>query len=100
LIEQLCADLGPDNMRAALELFFSDLAKRAAALRLCDRSATTLRKEAHALKGSAATFGFRHVAAAAARLELAARAGDVEQFDPLLDRLLEEAEIAPTLMSA
>ncbi len=99
LIEQLRADLGPDNMGAALEIFFSDLAKRAAALRLCDRSATTLRKEAHALKGSAATFGFRHVAAAAARLERAARAHDVEQFDPLLARLLEEAEVAPTLMA-
>ena len=100
LIEQLREDLGPEHMRAALDLFLSDLAKRGASLRLCDRSAITLRKEAHALKGSAASFGFRHIAQAAARLEDAARENEVEKFDILVARLLEAAARAPILLAA
>jgi CheY-like chemotaxis protein len=100
LIEQLREDLGPEHMRTALDLFLSDLAKRGASLRLCDRSATTLRKEAHALKGSAASFGFRHIAQAAARLEDAARENEVEKFDILVARLLEAAARAPILLAA
>ena len=98
LLAQLREDLGPEHMRAALALFLSDLSQRATSLRLSDRTATSLRKQAHALKGSAASFGFRHVALVAAWLEVAAQNNEVEKFDGLVARLLEETARAPSLI--
>ena len=99
-LDQLREDLGPEHIGPALDMFLADLQKRVARLRAGDRSAIFLRKEAHALKGSAASFGFRRIAAAAAKLEDAARLNESEKFETLLEALLTEADGAPALLAA
>ena len=93
-LAQLSEDLGQDNLDQALKLFRDDLQRRTDGLRTGALIADTLRREAHAIKGSSASFGFRRLAYAAEQLELAARQGKSEEFEELRDTLLREAEAA------
>jgi HPt (histidine-containing phosphotransfer) domain-containing protein len=68
-------------------------------LRQEGEDAERLRKAAHAIKGSAASFGFKRLARMAEDLEVAARLGEVARFRELKDTLLQEAALAPEHMS-
>ena len=91
-LAQLSEDLGQDNLDKALHLFREDLRNRMENLRKGGLAAETLRREAHAIKGSAASFGFRRIAYAAEQLELAARQGRSQQFEELRSTLLYAVE--------
>jgi HPt (histidine-containing phosphotransfer) domain-containing protein len=99
LLDQMAEDLGPHYLAQALEVFFKDLEQRRQALRDLGDNADQLRKAAHAIKGSAASFGFVRVAHAAQALEQAARLGEHQHFEALKNDLLREAEVAPEHMN-
>jgi signal transduction histidine kinase/CheY-like chemotaxis protein len=99
LLDQMAEDLGPQYLAQALEVFFKDLEQRRQALRDLGDHADQLRKAAHAIKGSAASFGFVRVAHAAQALEQAARLGEHQHFEALKNDLLREAEVAPEHMN-
>jgi signal transduction histidine kinase/CheY-like chemotaxis protein len=98
-LDQMAEDLGPQHLTQALQVFMKDLQQRAQALREEGEDADRLRKAAHAIKGSAASFGFTRLARVAEDLEVAARSGEVARFSDLKDRLLREAAAAPDYMS-
>jgi len=99
-LEQMAEDLGPMHLSKALEVFFVDLRKRADALRSEGEDPDRLRKAAHAIKGSAASFGFLRIAHVAEELETAARLGERARFSGLKSALLREADAAPDHMKA
>jgi CheY-like chemotaxis protein len=98
-LDQMSEDLGPQYLAQALQVFLKDLKQRAEALRQEGEDAERLRKAAHAIKGSAASFGFKRLARMAEDLEVAARLGEVARFRELKDTLLQEAALAPEHMS-
>ena len=97
VLAQLRRDLGEAHIGTALDLFKTDVANRCARLRNSLGEPATMRKEAHALKGSAASFGFLRLAEAAARVEAAARGSD-PGLTSLAENLLEEAARVPALL--
>ncbi len=94
-LDQLREDLGAEHLETATDLFLRDVVKRADVLRKVGVDVATLRREAHALRGSAASFGFLRLAEAAAKLENAVRAQETDRFVALLALLLNEADQAP-----
>ena len=98
-LDQIAEDLGPQHFNQALQVFLKDLQQRAQALRQEGQDADRLRKAAHAIKGSAASFGFKRLAKTAEDLEMAARSGEVARFPDLKDMLLHEAASAPDHVS-
>ena len=98
LLDQMSEDLGPQHFARALDVFFKDLSRRARELQDIGQDADLLRKSAHAIKGSAASFGFLRVAHAAEELEHAARSGEEHLFQALKEKLLREAAAAPDHM--
>ena len=98
-LDQVAEDLGPQHLTQALHVFLKDLQQRAQALRQEGDDADRLCKAAHAIKGSAASFGFKRLAQMAQDLEDAARAGETARFSELKDRLLCEAALAPDHVS-
>lgn len=92
-LEDLEADIPPDFMPRLLNTFMAEAGRRAAAIAAAaavgDFAAVGL--EAHALKGSAATFGAMPLRAAALALEQDARAG---LADLLVTRAAELSELA------
>lgn len=98
-LDQMSEDLGPQYLTQALHVFLKDLKQRAELLHREGEDAERLRKAAHAIKGSAASFGFKRLARMAEDLEVAARLGEVSRFAELKDTLLQEAALAPEHMS-
>lgn len=98
VLEQLREDLGAEHIGRALDIFLKDVAKRVEAIRHAGGDAQILRKEAHALKGSAASFGFMRLAHACAELEISARNHETDQLDALVESVLREAADAPALL--
>ena len=98
-LHQMAEDLGPQHLTQALHVFLRDLQQRAQALGQEGEDADRLRKAAHAIKGSAASFGFARLARVAEDLEVAARLGEVSRFAELKDALLQEAALAPEHLS-
>lgn len=99
LLEQLTQDLGPQHLAKALQVFFEDLRRRLAVLQAGGSNLDVMRREAHAIKGSAASFGFSRVAYAAELLEQAARRGEASQVDALKSALACAVEAAPDPMA-
>ena len=99
VLDQLREDLGPDHLPVAIDIFLKDLRARVAVLRTEGQSAAVLRKEAHAIKGAAATFGLVRLAARAAELESAARHGEAGRFGALVATVIDEAGVAPALLA-
>ena len=98
-LDQMAEDLGPPYLAQALDVFLKDLNQRAQALSRMADNADQLRKAAHAIKGSAASFGFKRLAKTAEALEVAARLGEANHFAALKDQLLQEAARAPDYVS-
>jgi CheY-like chemotaxis protein len=98
-LHQVAEDLGPQHLAQALNVFLKDLEQRAQALQQEGSEADRLRKAAHAIKGSAASFGFKRLAQMAQDLEDAARSGETARFSELKDRLLREAALVPEHVS-
>jgi signal transduction histidine kinase/DNA-binding response OmpR family regulator len=71
---------GDEQLAALVERFVERLAARVAAMErgLAERDLATIAKLAHQLKGTSGGYGFHAISEAAGRLELSARAGDVD----------------------
>ncbi len=99
VLAQLRRDLGEAHIGTALDLFKKDVTHRCDRLRKALGEPATMRQEAHALKGSAASFGFLQLAEAAARVEAAARSSD-PALTKLAENLLDEAGRVPALLAS
>jgi two-component system sensor histidine kinase/response regulator len=95
-LRDLQRDEGPDIVSELTALFVADAQERIAALRdaAARHDAQTIAREAHALKGSAATLGAQQIVAICAALEGMAQAHDLTgvggvlaQLDPALVRV-------------
>ena len=87
LMEMLQGQEG--EVSAVVDFFFEDVAQRLAILKSATEAADweTVRKQAHSLKGAAATLGAEAVRTAALDLETEARDGDKARIGALVDAL-------------
>jgi len=96
-LQGLLEDVGREQLPEVLALFVDELARRETDLRDAReaRDVDALRRAAHGVKGSASTFGARHVAAAARRLEDGCRAArPAAELVDACDTLLTEMKRA------
>lgn len=87
--EELVREIGRDGAREVRDVFWADTNARLKLFRqlALDQHRTRIAREAHSLKGSARTFGYRRLAALAVQLETCVeRLSDVE-YCGLLDRV-------------
>lgn len=74
VFRELGSELGPDDMVALLNVFLADTAKKLVRIEAEDQARTVIKREAHSMKSSAATFGFRVLSQTARQLEAGAEA--------------------------
>jgi CheY-like chemotaxis protein len=88
-VEELVAEIGEAAASEAFHLFVAETESRLKLLRqlTCTADRPAIENEAHALKGSAATFGLREVSQLAGRLEREAARIAAAEYGTLLDRL-------------
>jgi histidine phosphotransfer protein HptB len=72
VFRELRSELGPDDMVALLNVFLADTAKKLVRIEAEDQSRAVIKREAHSMKSSAATFGFRALSQTARLLEAGA----------------------------
>jgi len=84
----------PDIIRKLFDLFAADTPHRLAAIRKAveGRNAAVLARQAHALKGSSAHLGARHMATLSATLQQIGEAGSLEAAASTLSQLETEFE--------
>ncbi len=99
---QLAGELGAEVYAAVLEQFLAGLGQRMALLErlAADDDRAALQREAHSLKGSAATFGLTTLEALAAATETGALADAPATTADRIRRLRPLAAAAPTLLAA
>jgi HPt (histidine-containing phosphotransfer) domain-containing protein len=87
--DELIAELGREDTLQTFAVFFGEADTRVTRLRelLRDLNGDEIKRQAHALKGSAANFGFRRVSDLAKILEEDARAVAPERYAALLQAL-------------
>lgn len=95
-IARLGRGLRPEVLRSLLEACADDVRSRVAALGEATQGPdlARIRKEAHALRGSAANYGLAALADVAGTLERAAALGDAEAALGSIERVREAAEAA------
>jgi HPt (histidine-containing phosphotransfer) domain-containing protein len=69
VFRELGDELGAEDTAAVLNAFLADTAKRLHRLETDDQSRSDIKREAHSMKSSAATFGFRMLSQLARELE-------------------------------
>jgi HPt (histidine-containing phosphotransfer) domain-containing protein len=74
VFRELGNELGPDDMAALLNVFLADTAKKLVRIEAADQPRAVIKREAHSMKSSAATFGFRVLSQTARQLEAGAEA--------------------------
>jgi CheY-like chemotaxis protein/HPt (histidine-containing phosphotransfer) domain-containing protein len=86
---KLVEEIGESSSAELLDVFFEETLERLELLRrLTDMSDRSLiEREAHSLKGAAATFGFSHLAQLARTLQLSAQRIDAGEYAALLARI-------------
>ena len=96
--DELAAELGREDTLRTFTVFFGEADARVTRLRelSCDQDSDEIKRQAHALKGSAANFGFRRVADLARTLEEDARLMAPERYEAVL-RALETSYAAARL---
>lgn len=72
VFRELGSELGPDDTVALLNVFLADTAKKLIRIEAKDQARATIKREAHSMKSSAATFGFRGLSQTARQLEAGA----------------------------
>lgn len=69
VFRELGSELGPDDTLALLNVFLADTAKKLIRIEAEDQTRAIIKREAHSMKSSAATFGFRVLSQTARQLE-------------------------------
>ena len=90
LLEQLCGDI--ELARNIVRTFLADLPKRLEAIKghLRSRDAKSIANQAHTIKGAASAVSAEALAKSALALELAGKAGDLEDARRIFATLQEE----------
>ncbi|HLI14351.1 MAG TPA: CHASE domain-containing protein [Alphaproteobacteria bacterium] len=88
-VAQLLSDLGSEQVNRIYATFLEEIGARLdrMARQIAEGDLSSLEREAHSLKSSAAAFGFRRVQAIATAIEKSAKAGAVEPLGAKLDEL-------------
>lgn len=96
---ELNAELGPENTVEVLQTFLADTARKMTVLTADQVTPALVRREAHSIKSSAATFGFerlsklaRELEAGAEGMQAAALAASVETLCRAFDETSRLAE--------
>lgn len=80
-IENLLAEVGPDDFREVVELFLGEVEEAIARLPMALPDPTLLEQELHFLKGCAVNLGFSRLGAVCGQGETDAAAGRVQAID-------------------
>ncbi|WKA29938.1 Hpt domain-containing protein [Bradyrhizobium roseum] len=72
VFRELGSELGADDLVALLNVFLADTAKKLVRIEAQDQTRAVIKREAHSMKSSAATFGFRVLSQTARQLEAGA----------------------------
>ncbi len=91
VLSQMSNDLPPELLPEMIELFLEESTKRMQHIDqlIISKDMTEMGNQAHALKGSAATFGAVLLVPVAQQLELACKQGDIENAYALADQVLK-----------
>ena len=99
VFRELNAALGADDTIEVLKTFLDDTSRKISAIASDLQARPSIRREAHSIKSSAATFGFTDLSTRARELELSAEAMDpvqlhefVEAFRQLFEKTAKFAE--------
>jgi two-component system, sensor histidine kinase and response regulator len=95
-LRQLQQQGEPDVLNRLIEVFLSDVPPRLAAMQeaLARGETDVVEQEAHALLGSSASLGARHMASICAELETLGNSGDLRHASALLSQLEDEFDRA------
>ena len=74
VFRELGSELGADDLVDLLNVFLADTAKKLIRIETEDQARAVIKREAHSMKSSAATFGFRVLSQTARQLEAGAEA--------------------------
>lgn len=74
VFRELGSELGPDDTAALLNVFLADAKKKLVRIEAEDQARAVIKREAHSMKSSAATFGFLVLSQTARQLEAEAEA--------------------------
>lgn len=93
VIRQLVRDIGVENAREFIAALDEEFLSRCRNIRMAreENSLDRLRREAHAFKGAALTYGARSLGELLYQIESQARAGDIKAFS-LIAEVLESTE--------
>ena len=72
VLQELNAELGPENTVEVLKVFLADTARKMSMIAARDVSPSVVKREAHSIKSSAGTFGFERLSRLALELEASA----------------------------
>jgi CheY-like chemotaxis protein/HPt (histidine-containing phosphotransfer) domain-containing protein len=104
VVAVLFEEIGEDGADAVLQVFLAETQARLALMRTldCERERDRVNTEAHTLKGSSSTFGFKQLSKAAAELEHKAGIvtavdypGHVSRLEDIFKALRKELDAAP-----
>jgi histidine phosphotransfer protein HptB len=74
VFRELGSELGAEDVAALLNVFLADTAKKLVRIEAEDQARAVIKREAHSMKSSAATFGFKVLSQTARQLEAGAEA--------------------------
>jgi histidine phosphotransfer protein HptB len=89
---KLVAELGDEDTIEVLKVFLADTANKLTALEANSQARPMIKREAHSIKGSAGTFGFRDLWKLAKELEFSAETMDSERLHEALGSLRQAYE--------
>ena len=92
VFRELGSELGPDDTLALLNVFLADTAKKLIRIEAEDQTRAIIKREAHSMKSSAATFGFRVLSQTARQLEAGAEAMPEDALRASIEELRQAFE--------
>ncbi len=90
--EKLCSELGTDDAGEVLQAFLTDTPRKLAAMASAMEDRATIKREAHSIKSSAATFGFTELSALARDLEAGIEGMNAARLHDCVETLRQEFE--------
>lgn len=97
---ELSSELGQEDTVEVLKAFLADTSRKMAVMASAGTDRSTIKREAHSIKSSAATFGFAELSELARRLEATSEAMTVVQLEEFVEMLREAFERTSQLAQA
>jgi HPt (histidine-containing phosphotransfer) domain-containing protein len=96
----LSSELGEEDTVEVLEAFLADTSRKMGAMAAAVGDRSTIKREAHSIKSSAATFGFSELSALARQLEASAETMSGAELEQSVDALARAFERTSQLAQA